>query len=191
MAIYGLSRSGNTFMKLADYRLGIPEAQELEDGYAVLQHGTQYTLLLVNDSDRRCDVKVTIDGNSVGIWRVNAQEEIHIERPAEDTGRFTFLKHGTAEGDAADLVKSEELGLISAEFRPERRMAPSLNAAPLGDYDAGGTGLSGKSEQRFDNVRALDFDPHEVTTIHIRLVSRRIEVRPLVPRSTPVPPPVA
>ena len=191
MAIYGLSRSGNTFMKLADYRLGIPEAQELEDGYAVLQHGTQYTLLLANDSDRRCDVKVTIDGHPVGTWRVDAHEEVRIERPVEDTGRFTYLKHGTSEGDAANLVKGEELGLISAEFRPERRKAPSLNAAPLGDYQAGGTGLSGKSEQRFDNVRALDFDPHEVTTIYIRLASRRIEVRPLVPRSTPIPPPVA
>lgn len=92
MAINGPSRSGNALMKLADYRLGIPESLEIENGDAVFRYGTHYALLPANHSDR-----------------------------------LTFLKHGPKEGDVANFVKGNELGMVSGLFCPHA----GLNAAPL------------------------------------------------------------
>jgi len=55
---------------------------------------------------------------------------------------------------------------------------------------AGGTGLSGYSDQEFTTVAALDYSPQEFVTINLRLVSVADEPRPLF-GSTPVPPPVS
>lgn len=52
---------------------------------------------------------------------------------------------------------------------------------------AGGTGLSGHSNQYFYTVAPLGYTQYPVT-IHLRLVG--VEVRPLEPCSTPVPPPI-
>jgi len=56
---------------------------------------------------------------------------------------------------------------------------------------AGGTGLSGHSEQEFSHVGALNYDYSQQTTIHLRLVEGHGgDPRPLRPvmSSTPVPP---
>ena len=56
-----------------------------------------------------------------------------------------------------------------------------------------GTGLSGHSGQRFVSVGALDYDYSGQTVIHLRLVGRKYASdgpRPLVPHTTPIPPPV-
>ncbi|MCH7227223.1 hypothetical protein MLD59_13845 [Verrucomicrobiaceae bacterium E54] len=178
-------------MKLEDYAITIPEADEIEGGYAVMNHGTQYSIELHNESSRRCDAEVEIDGRSVGTWRVDPHDSIRLERPSGDTGRFTFFCKGSEEALMADLHDNEALGLISVEFRPEKR-DDGLRASPLSDgrLEGGGTGLTGESNQRFTKIAALDYDHESVRTIHLRLVARKPEVRPLHPRSTPVPPPV-
>ncbi|MDD3134931.1 MAG: hypothetical protein PHF64_00380 [Methanoregula sp.] len=58
-------------------------------------------------------------------------------------------------------------------------------------HSAGGTGLSGHSEQEFSHVGALNYDYSQQTTIHLRLVEGHGgDPRPLRPAmsSTPVPP---
>ncbi len=56
------------------------------------------------------------------------------------------------------------------------------------------TGLSGHSSQRFVEVKELDYDPAEVTTVNLRLVAWDAGPRPLEAQSAkanPVPAPVA
>ena len=56
---------------------------------------------------------------------------------------------------------------------------------------AGGTGLSGRSNQQFGQAWGISYDYAQQTTIHLRLVCDEYEgPRPLTSTSTPVPPPV-
>lgn len=255
-------------MYLNNYSVRVLGGHE-DCGYVEMTHGQRYRLVLRNDASTRCDAKVSIDGKHVGTWRINAGESITLERPAHDTGCFTFYEAGTADSGKAGLesVNKIDLGLVSVTFIPEQTyVAPpvsitwtspdtvrptwsqegsyfirdsvssggtaanftddswsvSLNAdeLPIGSStyvscsvapsvvsnaanflshtravparNAGGTGLSGASDQKFFEVPDLLHDFSRVTTINLRLVAKRnsCEPRPLTQYSTPVPPPV-
>jgi hypothetical protein len=175
-------------MKLKEFAASIPEGKETQDGYVHLAHATQYTIRLQNDSlEDRCDAEVYIDGQLVGIWRVDYKSTATLERPVHDTGRFTFYEVGTPEASKAGIRDGSATGLIRVLFKPEKRRDLILSAAA--PY-AGGTGLSGHSDQKFTSVAKLDYDETRFVTINLRLVSVSNEPRPLFPSSTPVPPPV-
>jgi hypothetical protein len=187
-------------MKLNDFEVVIPEGDETEVGYVCLKHGTQYSIKLRNHSERLlCNATVEIDGRSVGTWRVDQGDTITIERPVHDSGRFTFYQEGTPEATKANIRLTDELGLISVLFRPEKRKdVPSIQcmaaprqymAAPR-PYAAGGTGLSGKSAQQFDEAEEIEIDDETSVTIHLRLVAIQNEPRPLFARESHVPPAV-
>ena len=59
-------------------------------------------------------------------------------------------------------------------------------------HRAGGTGLSGQSNQKFVTVDAMELDYSQQTVIYLRLVAKksRSQPRPLTSFSTPVPPPI-
>ena len=177
-------------MRLGDFSVCVPEGVEKESGYVEMVHGTKYKLQLSNTSRRPCDAEVHIDGKHVGTWRINAGVVALLERPVHDTGRFTFYRLKTQEASKAGLVRSEKLGLISVVFKPELAPDSGLRFSAEADFEAGGTGLSGRSEQTFRKVPALNYDPFGFITIHLRLVSSEDEPRPLTPSSTPIPPPV-
>lgn len=120
------------------------------------------------------------------IWRIGARSSIRIERPVHDNGKSTFYRVGTVEARKAGVIESETAGLLRAVFKPERPEGGVLYAR----HEAGGTGLSGKSDQQFRSVAALDYDEDGFVTINLRLVSIAEEPRPLFPKCTPVPPPV-
>jgi hypothetical protein len=174
-------------MRLRDFSFTIPEGRETADGYVELSHCAHYTLNLSNDTAQRCDVEVFIDGGVVGVWRIDARSSIRIERPVHDTGKFTFYRAGTAEARKAGVVVTDNTGLLRAIFKPERQDRALYSRPAPG---AGGTGLSGRSDQKFHSVAALDYDEANFVTINLRLVAPAEEPRPLFPRSTPVPPPV-
>jgi hypothetical protein len=48
-------------MKLNRFSVTIAEGKETSDGYVQMKHGTQYTILLQNESNRRCDAEVYLD----------------------------------------------------------------------------------------------------------------------------------
>lgn len=169
-----------------EFEVEIPEGQKLENGYVEMRHNTQYSLNLKNHRWVPCDAEVTIDGIHVGTWRIESRGEIHIERPVHDTGHFTFFQVGTEEADMAGITKNPDNGLISVTFKPKKE-SNALNAGPL----PGATGLSGESSQRFVNAIEIEHDMSRAFTIHIRLISKQPNIRPLAPRSTPIPPPVA
>lgn len=193
-------------VKVGDFGVGIPEGELRDDAYVVLDHGQQYTLVLENNSWHRADAVVEIDGKEVGKFRVNSASSIELERPADDDGHFTFYEIESEEANSIGLKANQELGLIRVEFRPERFRDSLAHAGGLTDSiaragdlvpvgTAGGTGLSGHSDQNFVTVSALEFDPDEVVVIHVRLAGRvrKDAPRPLVgrSRSNPVPPTLA
>jgi hypothetical protein len=45
-------------MKLNKFSVTIAEGKETLDGYVHMRHGTQYTILLQNESHLRCDAEV-------------------------------------------------------------------------------------------------------------------------------------
>lgn len=199
-------------MKLGNYAVQIQGGLERDNGYVEMTHNTKYAILLSNDSELNCDAVVEIDGKQVGIWRVSSAKDIQIERPVHDTGLFTFYKLDSSESRKIGLVRNDNLGLISVLFKPEKPPIPvdfdlsmfdDENAEFDGDvefdlssfddddsYSAGGTGLSGKSEQKFIDVKALDYNESAFVQIHLRLICKEEAPRPLTPISTQIPPPL-
>jgi hypothetical protein len=186
--IFTTYKSYSTNMKLNGFSVTISEGKEAADGYVYMKHGAQYTILLQNESNRRCDAEVYLDDQQVGIWRINCNSKVRIERPVHDNGRFTFYQVGTSEALKAGISENSNTGLIRVLFKPEQiylRSAPLASRALM----AGGTGLSGHSDQEFTTVAALDYAQEDFVTIHLRLVSLVDEPRPLF-HSTPIPPAV-
>ena len=83
----------------------------------------------------------------------------------------------TYTGSATNSVES---GSVSSDSVPMAALSSS--------YSAGGTGLSGQSNQSFYSVGALDYDPEQFTTINLRLVASADGPRPLTQVANPVPP---
>jgi hypothetical protein len=175
-------------MKIKDFSLHLTAGCESADAYVSMEHGAQYALVLGNNCSSRADVEVTIDGHKVGEWRLNGFTTVTIERPVHDTGKFTFYQFGTIESSKAGIVQNAELGLVKAVFKPECQMLRSGRSG-LGP---GGTGLSGDSEQQFYGVAALDTNPAEFITIHLRLgvIAHGSGIRPVYSLSNEVPPPL-
>lgn len=181
-------------MKLRNFSMKIEGGRERITGYVEMAHNTKYAVILSNKSPLDCDAVVEIDGKEVGVWRVYSGKNIRIERPVHDTGQFTFYKFDSSEGGKVGLVRNDKLGLISVLFKPEK--IRSMDILDFYDFDdeipcsAGGTGLSGKSEQKFIEVQPLDYDKAAFVQIHVRLVCNNDEPRPLTPLSTSIPPPL-
>jgi len=172
-----------------EFEVVIPECDRCQDGYVEMRLNTRYSLVLKNHRSVPCDADVAIDGIQVGLWRVEATGEIRIERPAHDTGHFTFFEVGTKAAGLAGISKSSDNGLISVTFKPMRK-SNCLHAAPLDGGAQGATGLSGESQQRFRAAAAIEHDMDLAFTIHLRLVSVTRGIPPVAPRATPIPPPV-
>lgn len=213
-------------MKIGAFMLEIPEGKETDGGYVVLSHGQHYSLRVRSDWEGDSDVEISIDGDSVGGWRLEPGITYRIERSVNDPGKFTFYVAETGEAKMAGIVKNDSTGLISARFLPEKvapkptiRFMPGDNtlnaAAPTPDDSglglgaampgfsshvklpsppsgalAGGTGLSGFSEQTFgEAARVIKHDLEAAVTINLRLIAISTAPRPLH-RANPVPPPV-
>lgn len=108
-------------MYLNLFSVRIPEGNEVPGGYVEMTHGSTYTLVLRNSRVTRCDAQVYIDGKHVGTWRIPAQASIRLERPAHDTGHFTFYSIDSDEFEQAalNMVDRSQLGLVKVIFTPE------------------------------------------------------------------------
>jgi hypothetical protein len=189
-------------MELNNFSLSISPGTELSGGYLQLEHNTQYNVVLANKRAIRCDAKLEIDGKHVGTWRLEEYDSIVLERPAHDTGRFTFYKLGSAEATKVGISQQDaNIGLVKVTFTPEHQVETrssstvtrgggSMSEGTTRSCSAGGTGLSGESKQQFSNATEIDYDYSQATVIHLRLVARTDEPRPLTPLSNPVPPPI-
>ena len=208
-------------MYLNECSVRIENGQERNGGYVHLRHGQTYSIIIKNGKSVNSDVTVSLDGKEIGSWRVNSYQTIRLERPANEEKLFTFYKSGSVEADQSQLssVGRDELGLVKVTFRFSQNPSPiydyAMAAVPvtytcrtepfgkdygktrlvgsLGLTSSGGTGLSGHSNQKFNNVSPLTYDDAQTMTIFLRLVcSGENEITPLTPvtRSSPYPPPV-
>lgn len=166
----------------SDFEAVIPQGVPRRSGRVELAHGATYSIRLSNASPRRCDARVEIDGHLVGVWRVPPRSVIEVERPVNDTGRFTFYRLDSLEARQLGLQDHEALGLITVMFFPELCPAPAVRGI---DPDVrpsvrrGGTGLSGFSGQAFVAVEPIQHDLVSACVTHLRLTAQDATIRPL------------
>ncbi len=116
-------------MRVGNYSVMIPEGCERDSGHVELPHGATYQIRLMNHChSRRCDAEVTVDGKSVGFFRVDQNGSIILERPLDDHGKFTFFKVDSQEGEQAGAagISKDDRGLIQVVFKPEKARPKSI-----------------------------------------------------------------
>lgn len=92
--------------------------------YFALPHKSEYKLKLINNHCCRCDVKVDIDGEMVGTWRLGPYASAIIERPTKVHRKFTFLKEYSKEAqDVGINFSNNQNGLVSVTFYPEKKVS--------------------------------------------------------------------
>lgn len=88
--------------------------------YIALEHNAEYSLTLFNESSSRCDADVSIDGRSIGIFRVKPYSSINIERPATRQQKFVFLQEDTGIAYRSGISSGKSSnGLVTVKFSPE------------------------------------------------------------------------
>lgn len=121
-------------MYLNDFSVRVPEGKEVPGGYIELAHNTQYTLVLRNNRNTKCDARVEIGGKHVGTFRIGMYGSLRLERPSHDDGRFTFYRVGTPEAAAVEPNQSApDVGLVKVTFTPGKRIQikPVPKSAPV------------------------------------------------------------
>ena len=230
---------------LNGFSVSCPEAQEeTSDNYVVMKHGQTFSLRLHNGhkENGKCipaDAEIYVQGKYCGTFRVAAGQTVWLERPLNDSGKFTAYRNNTREAKQAEIdPTSYDNGLIKVVWKPGREQPdfvrdvykhvadypriewsqPYLNwnyydpSTTTTDYQTftdynttycstscqsattptncvrscrsndglvgGGVGLSGHSNQSFNEVSPLDYTNQE-TTIHIRIAFRDDVPRPI------------
>lgn len=125
-------------MRLGNFSVLVPEGREHGTGHVGLNHSTVYTIRLGNHGSVDCDADVEVDGKSVGCFRLHAYQSVCLERPADDTGRFTFFRSESAESQQAGEagIARESKGLVRVTFKPARK--PQHVMRPMGMVSRGG-----------------------------------------------------
>lgn len=102
---------------------GMSAPKHLMNGanYFSLPHRAEYKIKLSNNKSARADAHVYIDGEKMGVWRLNQYQLVSIERPVNDHKKFTFLKENTASAHEGGVVSGKsENGIIKVVFKPEK-----------------------------------------------------------------------
>ena len=163
---FALERPSGDKGKFTFYKLGTPEASQAQ----------------LSDNDNLGLISVTFKPAKkfMGVLYTQPQPVVTYGhyRTRVQTNQWTYS--GTATVSA-----SAELGSVSMDSAE----SDSVPMAGLSSsYSAGGTGLSGQSNQSFSSVTALDYDPEQFTTINLRLVASADGPRPLTQVANPIPP---
>ncbi len=188
-------RLSETGISVGLYELCIPQGLPRATGHVLISHRQQFSVLLKNRNEMRCDAQVAIDGKVVGSWRIPPHGKIELERPVNDAGRFTFYMLGSKEARQAGISATDAVGLVSVTFMPELPPRPipprSVHESQLSfSPKQGGTGLSGQSAQTYATVVPLNYDRNNFVTINARLYCDDGAPRPLVAASGSVPSPL-
>jgi len=97
-----------------------------EYNYFSLPHLTEYTIKLSNNHLTRCDAEIFVDGDSVGMWRIEPLDTIKLERPANLNRRFVFVVEKSHVAKQAGVRGKSDNGLITVVFTPENKSPSCL-----------------------------------------------------------------
>ena len=183
------------------YEIIIPEGNHRPDGTVGMNHNQQYSVLLKNHTSQRVNVHLSIDGQLVDKFRLGPRSNWTIETKPGSEKRFTFAKLRTSMAIAGQVADNANTGLVTTTFIPEIVRPESLSfgvrgqsmtgqhtKAPVsagrrlesGEPDAaGGTVLTGRSNQQFRQASPMELDHERKVTIHLRLVCQGNDVQPL------------
>jgi len=89
--------------------------------YYSLPENTVYKIKLGNYNFMRVDAHVWIDGVKVGVWRINPESSVTIDKPATNNNKFVITKRGTV--GMFNQMNSFENGLVKVQFVPEQEQA--------------------------------------------------------------------
>jgi len=196
-------------MQLGNYTLTIVGGEErLINGatYVNIQHGKTYKLAIRNNDWKRCNAEVTVDGKRINTWRLNGNSGVQIEGEPDSngnvTGLFTFYRLGTSDASIAQIADNNNTGLIQVVFTPEKPVLrdgspiskgisnePVYRGATTRGAHAGGTGLSGQSNQQFGSAGHMPLDYNGQVTLSLRLMEfEPVNLGPRPLNASPVPP---
>lgn len=135
-------------MRLGNFSVLVPEGREHGTGHVGLPHNSVYTMRLGNHGGVDCDAEVEVDGKSIGCFRLPAYQTFALERPADDTGRFTFFRSDSTESQQAgeSSIARDNKGLIRVVFKPDRR--PQYVMRPMGMFRGFGGDYHGEREEK-------------------------------------------
>lgn len=162
------------------FALGVEGKSIGPEAEVLLRHQETYRIVIANKKDVRCDAVLSVDGAPIGTIRLGPNSSQVLERPVTANGKFTFYAFDTPDSLLAGVSRSNpDVGKIRAEFRPERIREPAPVVLQSRARPTGGTGLSGKSEQKFTRVEAIEYDENEVVQIVLTLALLDDTPRPL------------
>jgi hypothetical protein len=121
-----------------------------------LKHGTEYKILITNQSMCRANAHIFVDGKEIGSFRIKSNEKIIIERPAgindQKKRKFTFFDILSKEAKMGQIKNSSELGKLVVKIEKEKLTnVETDNTRSVDCVDGvGGTALGRYSNQRFE-----------------------------------------
>lgn len=110
------------------------------NNYFSIPSMSEYKIKLTNNRTVRCDAEIYIDGEPIGIWRIQAYSSIIVERPANINRKFVFTAEKSFDPFVYDADKSPVTkklipektvyGLITVIFKPENRFGCPYETSP-------------------------------------------------------------
>lgn len=105
---------------LPSYGQSVPKINNGHKYYPI-RHNTEYSVKLDNNTDKRCNVVLFIDGKEMGIWRINAYSNILLERSSKSSRKFTFVRENSWQAMQGNVIGGTfKNGLVEAKFIPEK-----------------------------------------------------------------------
>lgn len=161
--------------------------------YYSLHHGSEYKVKMTNNTNKKVNAMLRIDGVRMGKWRIDPYSDIIIERPANNQRKFTFVEENSWEASSGNVLRgNNENGLVEVTFIPELNTSTYFNdSIPMRrqfgqmtnsfsnsfsnksineSYSAGATVLGDDSSQSFGSASQIYEDHAKKVTRRVRLV---------------------
>lgn len=143
--------------------------------YYALPHNSSYKVRMTNNTDRRANATLKIDGENMGTWRLDAYSDVTVERPSHNNRKFTFVRETSWQAKMGGVAKGvSENGLVEVTFIPEIKSsffddsdsimfdaAPRFNSGrafgrSFAESDMMSNGLSGLRQQSYSSTNQMN-----------------------------------
>ncbi|MGL5961348.1 MAG: hypothetical protein ACRCZ0_05290 [Cetobacterium sp.] len=102
-----------------------------------LKHGTEYKILITNQSMCRANAHIFVDGKEIGSFRIESNGKIIIERPANDQKKrkLTFFDISSNEAKMGQIETSSELGKLVVKIEKEKIIKNQIETDSMDEVD--------------------------------------------------------